>query len=184
MPVPSGPLPTREVTCSLLRGFLLSILPNGVEVIIAQANRVPEPTGPDYVLVTWIGLRRLATTVDTWDMAPAPAPAPTQMAHGQSVAADIQLDVFGAQSTDNVNLITTLLRSTYGYDFFAPGDSGIAPLTCDDGFQMGFTNDQQQWEDRWVLKPSFELSVQVATTQQFADTVALTLKAPADALTP
>jgi len=166
MPLPSGPTPapTREQLLTLLRGFLVTVLPTGVEVVIGQANRVPEPSGPDYVVLTSVGLRRLATTVDTWDMGD---PAPSTLEHEQDVAIRVQMDVHGPNSTDNVNIITTLLRSDYGVEFF--GNSGMSPLTCDDGNQIPFTSGERQFEDRWVVEALFQMNVVVATTQQFAD---------------
>lgn len=51
-----------------LRAFLLDILPDGVEVIAAQTNRVPEPASSDFVLITPLHLARLATNeVDNAD---------------------------------------------------------------------------------------------------------------------
>ncbi len=47
-----------------LRGLILTITP-GIEVIRAQANRVPEPKGADFVLMTVIMRTRLSTNVDT-----------------------------------------------------------------------------------------------------------------------
>jgi hypothetical protein len=46
-----------------LRGLLLTIVP-GLEVISAQDNRVPEPAGADFVVMTVIQRVRLSTNVD------------------------------------------------------------------------------------------------------------------------
>lgn len=43
-----------------LRAFLLGVAP-GIEVIRAEANRVPEPRGSDYVVMTQNGQERLGT---------------------------------------------------------------------------------------------------------------------------
>lgn len=51
---------------TVLRAFVLSILPSGVEVIAGQDNRVPEPTGPDFVVMTPGRRGRLATNIDTF----------------------------------------------------------------------------------------------------------------------
>lgn len=45
--------------------FLTEILPDGVDVILAQVNRVPEPSGENFVTMTPIRRPRLATNVDT-----------------------------------------------------------------------------------------------------------------------
>jgi hypothetical protein len=169
----AAPSPNREQLLALLRGFLIQILPSGVEVVVGQANRVPEPLGDseaDFVVMTPLGLRRLATTVDTWPT--ATDPPPTTLAHEQDVEAEVQLDVHGAGSTDNVNLITTLLRSAYACEFFA--GSGVAPLYCDDGLQIPFISGEDQYEDRWVVKAFFEMSVTTATPAQFADEITVT----------
>jgi hypothetical protein len=47
-----------------LRGLILTITPD-IEVILAQSNRVPEPNGADFVLMTVIMRNRLSTNVDT-----------------------------------------------------------------------------------------------------------------------
>ena len=47
------------------RAFLLAILPAGVEVVRGQDNRVPEPAGADFVVVTPVGRERLGTNVVT-----------------------------------------------------------------------------------------------------------------------
>ncbi len=49
-----------------LRSFLLSVLPAGMDVIRAQVNRVPEPSGPDFVLMNSTMRLRLATNIDSY----------------------------------------------------------------------------------------------------------------------
>ncbi|PBC01731.1 hypothetical protein [Mesorhizobium sp. WSM3860] len=61
----SGPVPSQSGIQTVLRSFLLQILPAGVEVISAQDNRVPEPAG-DFVTMTVSRRGRLSTNVDTY----------------------------------------------------------------------------------------------------------------------
>lgn len=49
-----------------LRNYLLEILPSSVEVVRAQINRVPEPSTPDFVLMTMLRRSRMATAVQEW----------------------------------------------------------------------------------------------------------------------
>jgi len=49
-----------------LRSFLLSILPDGTEVIEGQDNRVPEPETNDFVIITAIRRERIETNIDTY----------------------------------------------------------------------------------------------------------------------
>lgn len=48
-----------------LRAFLLDVVPSGVEVFVGQANRVPEPSGADFVVFTPGSITRLATNEAT-----------------------------------------------------------------------------------------------------------------------
>lgn len=61
----SGPVPSQSTIQTVLRGFLLQYLPSGVEVVAAQDNRVPEPTG-DFITMTVLRRPRLATNVATY----------------------------------------------------------------------------------------------------------------------
>ena len=57
--------PSQSAIQTVLRSFLLSILPTGVEVVTAQDNRVPEPAG-DFVTMNVIRRGRLSPNVDTY----------------------------------------------------------------------------------------------------------------------
>ncbi|MBB3743910.1 hypothetical protein FHX10_003409 [Rhizobium sp. BK591] len=57
---------TQSAIFTVLRSFLLTILPSGIEVIQTQENRVPEPSVPDFVTMTAIIRRRLSTNIDTF----------------------------------------------------------------------------------------------------------------------
>lgn len=59
-------VPTDSQIRTALRSFLLGILPAGVEVVLGQDNRVPEPVALDFVVMTRIRSDRLATNVDTY----------------------------------------------------------------------------------------------------------------------
>lgn len=60
-----GLVPGQSAIQDVLRAFLLSFLPSGVEVVTAQDNRVPEPDG-DFVSMTVNCRGRLATNVNTY----------------------------------------------------------------------------------------------------------------------
>ncbi|WP_457152654.1 phage neck terminator protein [Mesorhizobium sp. P5_C1] len=57
--------PSQSTIQTVLRLFLLAILPAGVEVVSSQDNRVPEPAG-DFVTMTVSRRGRLSTNVDTF----------------------------------------------------------------------------------------------------------------------
>lgn len=61
-----NPSPTQSNAMAQMRSFLLAVLPAGVEVLQAQPNRVPEPQGANFVLMTPRALGRLRTNVDRY----------------------------------------------------------------------------------------------------------------------
>ncbi|MGZ2484275.1 hypothetical protein ACVITL_002798 [Rhizobium pisi] len=60
------PSPTQSNILTALRSFLLAVLPAGTEVVQGQENRVPEPIGDDFVIMTPFLQNRLATNIDTY----------------------------------------------------------------------------------------------------------------------
>lgn len=62
-----SPTPTQDDILTTLRSFLLAILPSGTDVILAQVNRVPEPSDVNFVIMTPIRRRRLATNITEAD---------------------------------------------------------------------------------------------------------------------
>lgn len=156
---------------TLLRAFLLQILPPGVEVIVGQENRVGEPPVDNYVIM-WATLRkRLGTTFVSWDQ--AEGGDPTTQDNTEALRIDMQLDFHGADSTDNAQVFATLFRSAYACA--ALSGTGIQPNYCSDGQQAPFINGEQQYEDRWTLSAVFDANITVTTTQQFANTVTIGL---------
>ena len=57
---------TESDVLAALRDFLIGILPAGVEVVKGQDNRVAEPQGDNFVVMTPTGRRRLATNVASY----------------------------------------------------------------------------------------------------------------------
>lgn len=49
-----------------IRSFLVAVLPSTVEVFQAQTNRVPEPTGTEFVMMTKARRERLETNIDSY----------------------------------------------------------------------------------------------------------------------
>lgn len=161
-----GPSITETAILTALRTYLLSILPAGVEVVKGQANKVPEPTSPDFVVMTHMGRDRLSTNVDTWDMGGAD---PTVIAARHGTSSRVQLDIHGPNGTDNAQIITTLWRDDYACTSI---DSAIfTPLDATDGQQMPFINGENQYEDRWVVTLTLQSSPIVSTPMQFTSTL-------------
>jgi len=58
---------TEAQTLTALRSFLLAVLPTGTEVARGLDNRVPEPSGSNFITMTPIMRERLETNVDSYD---------------------------------------------------------------------------------------------------------------------
>lgn len=59
---------TQSAIFTILRAYLLTILPAGVEVIKGQVNRVAEPQSADFVVMTPVMRQRLSTNFDSLSM--------------------------------------------------------------------------------------------------------------------
>lgn len=57
---------TQSAAQTVLRSFLLSVLPLSTDVIEGQDNRVPEPSNPNFVVMTAIRRTRLETNIDSY----------------------------------------------------------------------------------------------------------------------
>jgi len=161
---------TEDVFMAALRTFLLAIVPPGVEVRQTQLNRVPEPIGPNFILMTPMARLRLATNVETWDTT---APAPGAIERAQATQIVVQLDIHGPNGSDYAQAIATLARSEWGCINL---DAAIVqPLYATDGNQIPFHNGEGQYENRWVMDIVLQATPSVSTPQDFAATLHATL---------
>lgn len=58
--------PTEDDVMDALQAFLQGVLPDGIQVFQAQANRVPEPSANNFVEMTPILRTRLSTNIDDY----------------------------------------------------------------------------------------------------------------------
>jgi hypothetical protein len=84
----------------------------------------------------------------------------------------MQVDVHGAASSDNAQVISTLMRSDYAVDQMAA--TGVTPLYAEDPRQTPFTTAAAQFEDRWSIDVHLQINPVVSVPQQFADAVTVT----------
>lgn len=162
---------TEDAILTALRSFLLSCVPAGVEVIQAQDNRVAEPRGANFIVMTPTLRQRMSTNKAEW---PAGEPDADAIDRGHSTAITVQLDIHGPAGSDYAQIIATLFRDGYGCDMM--DGTGIAPLYATDGMQMPFLNAERQYENRWTMKVTLGGSPIVSTPQEFAATLAATLR--------
>lgn len=148
---------------------MIPVPATGLEIVRAQVNRVPEPEAPDFVVMTQILRTRLSTNTDVFTDG-HPTGDPETRASLQPTQWDLQLDVHGPASGDNVQIISTLCRDEFATLFF---DRSVAidaqVLYASEPRQVPFVNSADQWETRWTIDLSLQLNQIVTTPQEFAD---------------
>lgn len=165
---------TESAIFTALIAFVEDVLPiSGLNVVKGEQNRVPMPAGPNFVVITPSGRVRLATNVRTYVPSDDPAPADGQRQTQQQTRMDVQIDVYGPNAAENVQIISTLLRDTYGCDFLRPHN--CQPLYCGDPRQLPLVTGEQQYLARWMLGTTLQFNPTVSTSQEFADIVDITL---------
>jgi hypothetical protein len=153
----------------VLQALLVQMLPTGIEVVRSQVNRVPEPQGTNFVTMTPLFRVRLETNADTYVDGFPSAPgvksalAPTRF--------DVQIDVHGPASADNVQIISTLWRDEYTTAYFDASPINAQALYASDPRQIAFDNAESQYEDRWSIDLSMQVNQVVQLDQQFAGTL-------------
>lgn len=134
------PTPAQEDIFAALSAFLTSILPSGVEVIQAQANRVAEPQGADFVVMTVVRQQRLSTNVEAFQdtkfvgFIEADQMVVDEMTLG---SLDVGSSVFGPGVAAGTE-VTALETGTGGAGVYRVSPSQVAPgpLLWSDGFRF------------------------------------------------
>lgn len=163
---------TEKQIGTALVAFLMTIVPEDVEIVKGQVNRVPSPKGDNYI-VYWPGMRRrLATNTVT--------PATDDVLYNlntymEPTELSVQIDVHGPISADYAQMITTVWRSEYATEFFDARPEAVQVLTADDPRQLAFETGEKQIEDRWSIAALLQVNPVVTTVQQFADAVEIGL---------
>jgi hypothetical protein len=165
---------TEAQTIAALRTVLLGFLPTGIEVIRAEVNRVPEPEGPDFCLLTPTTRVRLSTNVDSVIDQPTAIPPVGLRNSLTAMEVTIQIDVHGPASADNAQAIATLLRDEYATIAFSRTGYDVQPLYAEDPRQTPFENSEQQYEWRWTVDAVLQANPVIGTPQDFADVVTIT----------
>lgn len=160
---------TESSILTALRSYLLSILPNEVEIVRSQSNRVPSPAASDYVVMT-PGLReRLETNRTNYSDQPLASPPVGTSSSEMSTKMTVQLDVHGPFSADNTQIIATLFRSQSSCDFFAATGFNMAPLYTSEPRQLNFETAERQNELRWIVDVVLQINPIITQAQDFAD---------------
>lgn len=155
-----------DTVLTALRAFLLLILPDGVEVVRTQVNRVPMPRGPNFVMMTVASRQFQSSTYHEHRV----ADGATDIT--RSTGCGVQLDFYGPNSSDYAQDFATLFRDDYACQQMA--GTGVTPLYCNDGQQMPLVNGEAQYEQRWTLQTMLQINPVVSTPTEFVGKVDVT----------
>jgi len=106
----------------------------------------------------------------TYFVSPSQEVASEAMAAGtkettESVQLAVQVDVYGPNSGNFAQIISTLLRDEYGVSLFAELSSAIAPLYADEPRQLALSDGEQQYENRWLVDVELQVDETVTVPQ-------------------
>lgn len=145
--------PTQSNIHQALRSFLLAVLPSGVEVVLGQVNRVPEPRVGSFVVMTPIRVKRLATNLDTFADVVFEASASgtvltvTDILHG---AIRTGLELFGANVTAGTTIAAQLSGPEGGAGTYTISE---AQSVASEKMAAGYASRQQNAE--WTVQLDF-----------------------------
>ncbi len=163
---------TQDNAFTALGSFLTEILPVGIGIYQAQTNRVPEPSIANFVLMTPLFRERLETNITSYSDGHI-TDDPEIRTDLQPTKFTVQLDVHGPEAGNNVQIITTLFRSSYAVDQFITSGFDVTPLYHSEPQQIPFINGEQQFEQRWTVDVHMQVNAITTVTQQFADQLAV-----------
>ncbi|WP_321905128.1 phage neck terminator protein [Paraburkholderia tropica] len=96
----------------------------------------------------------------------------------QATQVTVQVDVYGPDSADYAQIITTVFRDAYGADLFSSSGFDVTPLHADEANQMPLIDGEAQFEDRWTIRCVMQCNPILTVPQQFADELDATIKPP------
>lgn len=140
----------------------------GPVVIRGYVNRVSKPAEPDYVLVTPMGMARLATNNHQWD-AETGIQSVTQPTRRR-----VQIDCYGKDAAVWAKTLATLLRDAVGCEFLAP--YGLAPLFVEDPQDLTQAEGDEQYHPRFMLGAMLQVNETVSVSLDYFTDVNLYLR--------
>jgi len=138
---------------------------------VAQGSRVFGPNVAPGTVVQSLGSG--TGGIGTYSVSPAQEVASEAVAAGtketiESVQLAAQVDVYGPNSGNFAQIVSTLFRDEYAVSLFAALSPAISPLYADDPRQLAFSDGEQQYENRWSIDVEMQVDETVIVPQQFA----------------
>ena len=150
--------PTQTDIYTALRTVLLEIIEN-VEVIQGEGNRVPTPLG-EFIVIQAISQTRL--TNDNINKYSDPFPLDGSKLITSKIQYAVQIDCFGANSSNNANKIVALLRDDFGISL-------LQCLYCSEPTQAPLTSGEETYIQRWMITAEMQVNFDIGIKQEFFD---------------
>lgn len=149
-----------DTVVDALKTFLTPFC-GGATIVRSQRNRVSLPPSPCVVLTDILEtdlsipyVQYLSSTMESVKT---------------STRIDVQVDFYGALSSDYCRAVKSAIRSGFGFDMFP---SNIKPLYASDGFNMPLIMGEHQYESRYVLTISMQYNPSFIVPQSSTSAVA------------
>lgn len=148
-------LVTNAMVHKVVRDYIKSIVPTQ-RVLRTPVNRATMPNAP-YVTFAPGARRPLATNVSF------------DVSGGRIVKREeqmtFQIDCYGEGSSDVAETLNVLYRDPYACELFEESGVDVAPLFAGDVMQAPFTNDANQYEERYTFTIDLQINSRVAVLQ-------------------
>lgn len=151
----------REVRALLLGLFRLS----DDQVIRGYSNNVPLPNSP-FVLMNIIHEQALSTNVHNYSLEEGDVEVM------QSVEVQMQIDFYGETSGQMARKFCTLWRDFYACEQL----KSCQPLYCDEPKYLPFTNEANEYEERFMVTAQLTYNPVLTYKQDFITNPSITLK--------
>ncbi len=154
--------PTESQVYAAMRSWLITVLPAipANNVVQGQANRVAPPIDP-FATMLISGRRRLATNGWVYD-------GQTTRTVEDKTQITMQINLFGAATSNPMQAVTTLWRDQQAVSFFNALGVPIFPLFASEVRQIGFITGEKQYDDQWSVDLEMEVNFTLAVPQDFA----------------
>jgi len=119
--------------------------------------------------------------IGTYAVGPSQNAASQPMAAGGTVMMQptdvvFQIECHGEGGANNAQVISTMMRDAVGVARFNELNPNLTPLYADDPRQVPFINENQQYEDRWIVEAHIQANQSVRfIPTQFADAATIEL---------
>lgn len=168
--VPALPLTgSDDAVFIALKAFVHNVLPDltNRQVVQGQQNNTPMPAGPNFVVIVPTGRVWQSTTTHGY------RPDDDQRDTTLPTRGEYNVNFYGPASADDAQTFAMLFRDMYGCDFFR--SYAVQPQWADNARQMPLIDDAKQYQQRYLVQAHLQFNPTVSTTQQFADTLDLSI---------